>query len=1115
MNEIIEKGSAVVMPQYSQLSNGFNDALNVVDDIVLKKYISNINSMELIPIEEVFPSEMLENNINDNVRMFKIIEMVYEKDENAIYKFASVFNTVASTNSAVFVVIKSDGKKAEFYMGIRSQSEDNSATTAFTALKNSVQGQFPGIKIENAYNSEIQSIIKDIAVSTDGNSKCVSCVTGIAAGKNKDMLENKSFVQGLEKFVLSMQGEKYTAVILANSKSQGQISELRSQYEDIYTQLSAFANSQISYNMNYTTSVSTNTSSSVSHGTSYSETESDTTSKSTTETYSSSHTDGTSSSETKKSTLGKVAAGVAGVSGAIGAIGGAAAFVGAALAPFTGGASLAIAATAAGVSAVANGVSSMSNAVVGASKTITTGQSESDTETYSNSLTNGTAHTAAKTHGSSEMKTETVGSSNGSSQGSSQNLQLNITNKRIDDILKRIDTQIQRIDEFENSGLWECAAYFISDGGDKTYVSKVAASSYKALMKGERSGIETSSISTWSGNKASDVLKYVVNFVHPCFRYDNGNRSLPVTATSFVSGDELAINMGLPRKSVCGFPVIEHADFGKEIVKYNGEKSSRCFTLGKIFNMGVATDIDVKLDCDSLTMHTFVTGSTGSGKSNTVYEILNQLKTIYNIPFLVIEPAKGEYKNVFGNSMNVSVYGTNPKETEIIKINPFSFPESVHILEHLDRLIEIFNVCWPMYAAMPAVLKNAVEKSYEDCGWDLTESENKYGKNLYPKFSDVARNVKIIIDSSDYDTENKGTYKGSLLTRLNSLTNGIDGLIFTDDELSLDELFDNNVIVDLSRVGSNETKSLIMGMLVLKLREYRLAQGEVNASLKHITVLEEAHNLLKKTSSEQSAESANLIGRSVEMIANSIAEMRTNGEGFIIADQSPGLLDMSVIRNTNTKIIMRLPDISDRELVGKAANLTENQIEELAKLPCGVAAVYQNEWIQPVLCNIRKSNIPSGVYRFERIKSNNTKCNSNDMLYIAQLLSNGTKIGHEAVLTDILPKLRDNNIPASIQVSIAKHLENPPIKPRMTKLAPIMSALFPFLFNAMKEIHSETHSHSEWTEYLEQTLRNDINIEIDNQTRRDIIQGIVTSYLLNEMNDEASLKEWSEKGGLK
>ena len=105
-----------------------------------------------------------------------------------------------------------------------------------------------------------------------------------------------------------------------------------------------------------------------------------------------------------------------------------------------------------------------------------------------------------------------------------------------------------------------------------------------------------------------------------------------------------------------------------------------------------------------------------------------------------------------------------------------------------------------------------------------------------------------------------------------------------------------------------------------------------NAKLKHITILEEAHNLLKRSNAMPSAEGANLVGKSVEMIANAIAEMRTYGEGFVIVDQAPGLLDMATIRNTNTKIIMRLPDQGDRELVGRAANLNDDQIREICKL---------------------------------------------------------------------------------------------------------------------------------------------------------------------------------------
>lgn len=367
----------------------------------------------------------------------------------------------------------------------------------------------------------------------------------------------------------------------------------------------------------------------------------------------------------------------------------------------------------------------------------------------------------------------------------------------------------------------------------------------------------------------------------------------------------------------------------------------------------------IKLSKEELTKHTFITGSTGSGKSNTIYKLLENLAE-QKIKFLVIEPAKGEYKTVLGQSYNVIVYGTNPNLTDmqLLRINPFRFPKSVHVLEHLDRLVEIFNVCWPMYAAMPAILKDSVERAYIAAGWDLMKSENKYDSRLFPTFSDVLKQIRQVLSESDYSDDNKGDYTGSLVTRIRSLTNGINGLIFTTDDVPDKQLFDGNVIVDLSRVGSTETKALIMGLLVLKLQEHRMEQREedatMNSNLQHITVLEEAHNLLKRTSTEQTTEGANLLGKSVELLANSIAEMRTYGEGFIIADQSPGLLDMSVIRNTNTKIILRLPDYSDRELVGRASGLDDKQIVELGRLEKGVAAITQSDWLEPVLCKVDK-----------------------------------------------------------------------------------------------------------------------------------------------------------------
>ena len=350
--------------------------------------------------------------------------------------------------------------------------------------------------------------------------------------------------------------------------------------------------------------------------------------------------------------------------------------------------------------------------------------------------------------------------------------------------------------------------------------------------------------------------------------------------TVLISTLDLVHAMNFPRKSVPGFPVAECASFGRNIAPLDGENDSPKTKVGTIWHMRHNDGNPVMLDTDLLTSHVFITGSTGSGKSNTVYQLLDKLCK-EGKHFLVVEPTKGEYRSVFGGRSDVTVYGTNPQKVKLLRINPFSFPDGVQLFAHLDRLIEIFNACWPMYAAMPAVLKDAVERAYVEAGWDLRTSENeKYGR-LFPTFTDVLRQIDLVMNESDYSSDSKGDYKGALKTRLKSLTNGIYSDVFGCDEISESELFDQNVIVDLSEIGP-ETTSLIMGMLVLKLQEYRMVSQAMNAGLKHITVLEEAHNLLKRTSMEQTLEGSNLVGKSVEMITNAIAEMRTYGECFMI-----------------------------------------------------------------------------------------------------------------------------------------------------------------------------------------------------------------------------------------
>lgn len=614
------------------------------------------------------------------------------------------------------------------------------------------------------------------------------------------------------------------------------------------------------------------------------------------------------------------------------------------------------------------------NYVKGLTEGISRTQSKSDSVSYSNGFNLGVSFIVSagfqhsKNHGTttgnslttSNTRSEQFGTSHGKTvgvgHGTSDSTQISIENRIIKSMLDKIEKNIERVEECEGYGAFQTATYVLAD--EKETALNVAGN-FISLMKGERSSTQISGINCWEMSEQvssyrpnkeavafSTMMSCLKRLSHPNFKV---SEDVQVSTAVMVSGPELTVQLGFPKKSIPGVVVIPMHPFGRNVVT-NEEQAISC---GKLYFMGKTESQSVNLNINSLASHVFLTGSTGTGKSNVIYGMLDKLLE-KGIHFMVIEPAKGEYKHVFGTRKDVIVLGTNHKKTELLRINPFAFPEDVHVLEHIDRLIEVFHVCWSMYAAMPAVLKQAVEEAYIACGWDLDDSINRYNDSIFPTFSDLQKALVEVIERSAYDEEVKSNYKGSLLTRVSSLTNGLNGKLFCSNEIAEHILFDKNVIIDLSRIGSVETKSLIMGILLIRLQEYRMSTARVNAELKHITVLEEAHHLLKKTSSEQSMEGSNMLGKSVEMLTNAIAEMRTYGEGFLIADQSPGLLDSSVIRNTNTKILLRTPEYNDRVLVGKAAGLNDGQIEEISKLPLGVAAVYQNDWLEPVLCKFDK-----------------------------------------------------------------------------------------------------------------------------------------------------------------
>lgn len=922
------------------------NAMQLVDDIVLKNYLTQLSAMDIVPIPDDLNT--------DEVILFKINKMVYEKDEYATDKFISVVSAMTYTHSSIYLIVDGHKDSTDFYLGIKCEDEQRGSSSVAETFKSAILGQFPGAEFTDYSHIEVGAKFskQDKLLRRITEAASVSSCVGVPSYKNsKGEYTNANFIQGIEKFALAMQGKEYTAVILASNIPNAEIANIRQGYEQVYTELSAMATQQLAYStneslanaMSRTKGYSDTVNQSYTYGTSDAEGTSSTHTEGTSST--TTHTKGTSEGDIKSklSTTLLTVGGALLMASGVGAPAGAALLAGAAAS--TAGA---VGAGALGIGGILGGLGKQKSE----STSVAEGTNTSDAYTTSHTHTTNESHTEGTSH--SENFSETDGTT--STIGSGKQFTMTIQNKHIVEVQKRIDKQLERLELCESTGLWSAGAYFMSYDTDRA-TAEIAATIFRSIMQGEQSGVESSAINTWypeTTNEYKSLVSYIGALSHPIFQYQKAGTIAPLLPTSLLSSKEVAMLLGLPRKSVPGLPVVEHISLAKEVVRLGHNSLGQQLQLGCIFDQGVERSLNkVCLDTKSLTQHTFVTGSTGSGKSNTIYYLINQIHNQPNAPkFLVIEPAKGEYKDVFGN---VNVYGTNPFKTPLLKINPFKFPKGVHVLEHIDRLVEIFNVCWPMYAAMPAVLKEAVLKGYEDCGWDLYTSQNKYGQDLFPTFTDLLNELTIVINNSSYSEEVKSNYHGALSTRIKSLTNGIYKQLFSGDELGDEALFDNNVIVDLSRVGSQETKSLIMGILIMRLGEYRANSGIAhNSVLRHITILEEAHNILKRTSQEQNMEGSNVAGKSVEMLSNAIAEMRTYGEGFIIVDQSPGAVDISAIRNTNTKIIMRLPEDSDRKIAGKASGMKEDEVDEIAKLPTGVAVVYQNDWEAPVLCKISK-----------------------------------------------------------------------------------------------------------------------------------------------------------------
>ncbi len=892
------------------------DLLSLAEQVISQSHYEMIEQMDMKPLE----ADVSCIDPGSVACLFKIPELVYSREEDLSQRLSTILNALHTCGASCLMLLECRQGRSELYLGaVNKQKYENIyyRNTVRDILRTGIEGNLPGTELEELIRkADIDEKIRDCL----DNGYDSQCITAVSCMGSEGEHSRGNVSHGLESLLGAVGKKNFTIMVLADPVSKEQVEQVKLGYEQLDSQLSVMERVTVSRQEGSSFSESENVSGSIGESIGHS--------ISLTQSHAESTGWNRGGSQTNPGAGNKLGTGLAVATG---------------LAAMASGAGTAAYFAMNAVSSLTQMVFPQQNSSEGVSggSQDTESHGTQDSRTYSVSWQQGHGKTRSATRGTS--------------------LQFTGRSRHVQELCAKLDWYLKWLNRCENQGMFNCSAYVVSASAS---INMLVASQYQAMIQGDADVGLPVSLNTWTRqNGVEQVREYLMHLMHPVFEEKHVDGMF--SPAMLVSSGELSRQLALPRRSVVGISVMEYASFGQEVVRKSRLAPGTVAQIGVISHMGKANPSQpVYLDIQSLAAHTFVAGTNGSGKSNMIFRLLEELMRS-RIPFLVIEPAKGEYKNVFGAdaSQNVKVYGTNRRKTALMRLNPFWFNEDVDVREHIDKLIEVFNASWPMYAAMPAVLKAAVENAYRGCGWDLGRSVCRGGYRIFPTVKDVLGELGKKMDSTAFSQEVKGNYEGALSTRLESLCNGIYRDIFSGANLSDEELFEQNVIVDLSRVGSAETKAMIMGMLVIRLQEYRMKAEAMNLPLQHVTVLEEAHNLLRRTSAVQTEDGANLLGKSVEMIANSIAEMRSYGEGFIIADQSPGLLDISVIRNTNTKIILRLPEAGDRELAGTTMGLTPKQIYEISRLKTGVCAVYQKDWLEAVLCQIDRAAHSEQVYR--------------------------------------------------------------------------------------------------------------------------------------------------------
>lgn len=451
-------------------------------------------------------------------------------------------------------------------------------------------------------------------------------------------------------------------------------------------------------------------------------------------------------------------------------------------------------------------------------------------------------------------------------------------------------------------------------------------------------------------------------------------RDKEIYVGNWITTNELSMIAGLPQKEVVGLSLKEEVEFGLNFKNEVNEENK--IKLGNLVQSGsVISNINVYLDKRNLDKHIFVTGVTGSGKTTTCQKILIDS----DLPFLIIEPAKTEYRALSKKYSDLLVFVLGKDTACPFRLNPFEFFPHESITSRVDMIKASIESSFEMEAAIPQIIESAIYECYEDYGWNIATNKNKNYQNpfvdgiyAFPTLENLINKVQKVVIDQGFDERLKNDYIGSIKARLQGLLVGAKGLMLnTRRSIDFKSLLNKKVVLELEEIRSGSEKSLIMGFILTNLIEAIKENYLQNGRFNHVTLIEEAHRLLSKYTQGDSLNKK----QGVETFTDMLAEIRKYGESLVIVDQIPNKLTPEILKNTNTKIVHKIFAQDDKEAIGNTIVLNKEQKEFLSNLEIGRAIVFTegfNKSLQVQIDNITNTNseeiISNEVLRQEVLK---------------------------------------------------------------------------------------------------------------------------------------------------